>query len=93
MRIDLKRQAEQTHLRGAIAGEGSIGAEIARCLLQGGAHVILTTSRPTKQRWDYYRRMYKLHGAKNSRLTVIPYNAASMQDTDNLAKYLFDRRG
>ena len=75
------------------AGEGSIGAEIMRCMLSAGAWVIVTTSRPTPERWSYYRGLYKRYGGKSSKLTVLPYNAGSVQDTDQLIEYLFDSKG
>ena len=61
------------------AGVGSIGGEVARCLLLGGCHVVVTTSRASRARWEMYRDIYQKYGGKDAKLTVVPYNGASQQ--------------
>jgi len=75
------------------AGAGSIGAEVARCLLLGGCHVVVTTSRPTRARWEMYRKLFKSYGGKGGKLTVVPFNGASMNDVEQLVNYMFDPKG
>lgn len=72
------------------AGMGSIGAEILRGLISGGAKVIVTTSRFSKSVTEYYQNMYARYGAKGSTLTVVPFNQGSKQDVDALIKYIYD---
>lgn len=70
-------------------GKGSIGIEVVKALIEGGASVIVTTSRFSKSATDYYRKIYEEHGSKYSRLVVVPYNAASYRDTKNLVDYIY----
>ncbi|KAI8855120.1 acyl transferase domain-containing protein [Chytridium lagenaria] len=49
-------------------GKDSIGVEILKALLSGGARVIVTTSRFSKSVTEYYRSIYERHGSKGSRL-------------------------
>ncbi|CAI1780489.1 hypothetical protein SEUBUCD646_0P00590 [Saccharomyces eubayanus] len=72
------------------AGKGSIGAEVLQGLLQGGAKVIVTTSRFSKQVTDYYQSIYAKYGAKGSTLIVVPFNQGSKQDVEALIEYIFD---
>jgi len=67
-------------------GAGSIGLEVARCLLQAGCNVIVTTSRAARERFDMYRALYREYGGKGAKLTVIPFNGASSADCQSLAK-------
>ncbi|KAK5122533.1 hypothetical protein LTR85_003796 [Meristemomyces frigidus] len=75
------------------AGQGSIGAEVARSLLTGGATVILTTSRKISDAQDFYRQMYRECGARGSELFVLPYNQASMKDCRALVDYIYAESG
>lgn len=56
------------------AGAGSIGAEILQGLISGGARVIVTTSRYSREVTEYYQSMYTRHGSKGSCLIVVPFN-------------------
>lgn len=71
-------------------GAGSIGAEVLKGLLQGGAKVIITTSRFSKKVTDFYQQMYATYGAKGSTLVVVPFNQGSKQDVDALVEYIYD---
>ena len=59
------------------AGAGSIGAEILQGLISGGARVLVTTSRYSKEVTEYYQSLYTRHGSKGSCLIVVPFNQGS----------------
>ena len=72
-------------------GKGSIGAEILKGLLRGGAIVYATTSRPSNaQSNSYFQSIYDNHGAKGSKLIILPFNAASLRDVNALVKFIYD---
>eukprot|EP01114_Cavostelium_apophysatum_P006579 TRINITY_DN1795_c0_g1_i2.p1 TRINITY_DN1795_c0_g1~~TRINITY_DN1795_c0_g1_i2.p1 ORF type:complete len:3793 (+),score=1033.24 TRINITY_DN1795_c0_g1_i2:910-11379(+) len=71
-------------------GRGSIGFEILKFLLQGGATVICTTSRPTKANFDIYQSLYQKYAGKQGQLFVVPFNAGSHQDVDHLIEYIYN---
>ncbi|KAL8690259.1 MAG: hypothetical protein Q9218_004256 [Villophora microphyllina] len=75
------------------AGPGSIGAELVRGLLMGGARVIVTTSRPPSSTASFYREMFNTHGARGSELLVIPCNQASKQDCESLINHIYSDNG
>ena len=56
------------------AGAGSIGAQILQGLISGGARVLVTTSRYSREVTEYYQSMYTRHGSKGSCLIVVPFN-------------------
>jgi fatty acid synthase subunit alpha len=70
-------------------GRGSIGVEIVKALLDGGAKVFVTTSSYSEEICTYYRKVYQQHGSKGSELTVVPWNAASRQDIDALVNFIY----
>ena len=72
------------------AGVGSIGAEIVRGLLNGGARVIVTTSSYRPDSLRKYQDMYVKEGANGSELFVVPFNQGSQQDIDSLVSYIFE---
>lgn len=72
------------------AGAGSIGAEVLQGLISGGAHVIVTTSRFSREVTEYYQAMYARHGARGSQLVVVPFNQGSKQDVEALIDYIYD---
>ncbi|KAI6024835.1 hypothetical protein BKA83DRAFT_685883 [Pisolithus microcarpus] len=45
-------------------GKGSIGVEILKGLLSGGAHVVITTSRYSRSTVEYYQDIYQRFGAR-----------------------------
>ncbi|KAJ1737075.1 fatty acid synthase alpha subunit Lsd1, partial [Coemansia sp. Benny D160-2] len=70
-------------------GEGSIGAEILKGLLEGGAQVIATTSRFSEKTAKYFQSLYQTHGSRGASLTVVPFNQASRQDVIGLVEYIY----
>ncbi|RAL03095.1 putative 3-oxoacyl-synthase [Aspergillus ibericus CBS 121593] len=71
------------------ASPGSIGAEAIKGLLQGGAHVLVTTSRAISATADFYSTLYKRYGARGSKLILLPFNQASVQDCDALIDHIY----
>ncbi|KAJ1674527.1 fatty acid synthase alpha subunit Lsd1, partial [Spiromyces aspiralis] len=71
-------------------GKGSIGAEILCGVLAGGAKVIVTTSRYSREAIEYYQGIYQRYGAKGSSLIVVPFNQGSQQDVNALINYIYD---
>ena len=55
-------------------GKGSIGCEILKGLLAGGATVVVTTSRYNRKTVEYYQTIYQECGSRGSALTVVPFN-------------------
>lgn len=72
------------------AGAGSIGADILQGLLAGGAKVVVTTSRYSRQVTEYYQSIYARFGASGSTLIVVPFNQASKSDVSALVEYIYD---
>ncbi|OQD61360.1 hypothetical protein PENPOL_c017G03948 [Penicillium polonicum] len=75
------------------ASRSSIGSEILRGLLVGGANVIVTTSRFTTSNIDFFREMYVSHGARGSQLHVVSFNQGSHQDVNSLIGWIYDGLG
>ena len=74
-------------------GKGSIGVEILKGLLSGGAHVVITTSRYSRATVEYYQGIYQRFGSRGSALTVVPFNQGSKQDVEALVDYIFATLG
>ncbi|KAJ2386108.1 fatty acid synthase alpha subunit Lsd1, partial [Coemansia sp. RSA 2559] len=74
-------------------GNGSIGAEIVRGLLMGGAKVLATTSSYSYQAIQLFEHMYKTCGSRGSELVVVPFNQGSVQDVKKLIDFAFDKPG
>ncbi|KAI9851556.1 MAG: 3-oxoacyl-[acyl-carrier-protein] synthase [Thelocarpon superellum] len=72
------------------AGAGSIGAEVLQGLISGGAKVIVTTSRFSREVTEYYQAMYARYGSRGAQLVVVPFNQGSKQDVEALVRYIFD---
>ncbi|KAI1428071.1 putative fatty acid synthase alpha subunit FasA [Xylaria sp. FL1777] len=72
------------------AGAGSIGMEVVRGLLAGGARVIVTTSRTPAASGTAMAQAYKEVGARGSELILLPFNAASKRDVENLVAHIYD---
>lgn len=72
------------------AGAGSIGAEVLQGLISGGAKVVVTTSRFSREVTEYYQAMYARYGARGSQLVVVPFNQGSKQDVEALVDYIYD---
>lgn len=71
-------------------GPGSIGIEVVRMLLQGGARVIATTSGYSSSKIGMFRRVYEECGSRGSELIVLPFNQASSADVSALIDYVYD---
>ncbi|EEB09746.1 fatty acid synthase alpha subunit Lsd1 [Schizosaccharomyces japonicus yFS275] len=74
------------------AGAGSIGVQIVKGLLAGGARVIVTTSRYSRKVTEFYQSLFTRYGSRGSSLIVVPFNQASKQDVEALVKYIFDEK-
>ncbi|CUA68512.1 fatty acid synthase subunit beta, fungi type [Rhizoctonia solani] len=74
-------------------GKGSIGVEILKGLLQGGARVVITTSRYSRASVEYYQGIYHQCGSRDSSLTVVPFNQGSKQDVEALVDYVYSNLG
>ena len=74
------------------AGAGSIGAEVLQGLISGGAKVIVTTSRFSREVTEYYQSMYSRYGSRGSQLVVVPFNQGSNQDVEALVEYIYDAK-
>ncbi|KAI0067274.1 fatty acid synthase [Artomyces pyxidatus] len=74
-------------------GKGSIGVEILKGLLSGGAHVVITTSRYSRATVEFYQGIFQRHGSKGSALTVVPFNQGSKQDVEALVDYIYATLG
>lgn len=71
------------------AGAGSIGADILQGLLSGGAKVVVTTSRYSRQVTEFYQSIYTRFGASGSTLIVVPFNQASKTDVLALVDFIY----
>ena len=74
------------------AGAGSIGADVLQGLISGGAKVIVTTSRFSREVTEYYQSMYARYGSKGSQLVVVPFNQGSKQDVEAMIEYIYDTK-
>ncbi|KAF9532470.1 fatty acid synthase [Crepidotus variabilis] len=74
-------------------GKGSIGVEIVKGLLAGGAHVVITTSSYSRKTVEFYQAMYHAVGSRGSSLTVVPFNQGSKQDVEALVEYIYSTLG
>jgi fatty acid synthase subunit alpha len=70
-------------------GKGSIGVEVLKGLLAGGATVVVTTSRYSRDAVDYYKDIFHQFGSRGSKLVVVPFNGASKQDVEALVEYIY----
>ncbi|KDN47731.1 thiolase-like protein [Tilletiaria anomala UBC 951] len=71
-------------------GKGSIGLEMVKGLLAGGARVIITTSSYSRKTCEFYQNIYQEVGSRGSSLTILPFNGASKADVQSLADYIYD---
>lgn len=72
------------------AGPNSIGIVLLQSLLQGGARVVVTTTRAMPEAGPIYQEIFARHGTKGSRLVVLPCNQASKQDIEKLIAHIYD---
>ncbi|ORX74095.1 hypothetical protein DL89DRAFT_253981 [Linderina pennispora] len=74
-------------------GRGSIGSEILKGLLSGGARVAATTSSYSYRTTEYFEDMYRQYGSRGSELHVFPFNQGSVSDIDSLIQHIFGEGG
>lgn len=70
------------------ASKGSIAAAVVARLLDGGATVIVTTSRLDDDRLDFYKTLYRDNARFGAALWVLPANMASYADIDALVQWV-----
>ncbi|KAH8892338.1 thiolase-like protein [Thozetella sp. PMI_491] len=75
------------------AGPNSIGAEIVKGLLMGGAVVVVTTSRDIAVAQAFFQPIYTQWGSRGSQLFVLPFNQASVADCRQLVDYILGAKG
>ena len=75
------------------AGNGSIGSELVKNLLMGGATVVVTTSREISDAQPFFRSIYTKYGARGSELFVLPFNQGSVKDCRSLIEYIYSDSG
>ncbi|MBI2343739.1 MAG: SDR family NAD(P)-dependent oxidoreductase [Deltaproteobacteria bacterium] len=96
---DVVRQAVRMVLRDGLslagqvvlvtgAGPGSIGAEIAGYALQGGATVIVASSRLDQDRVLWWRERYQRDGARGATLVLLPANQGNQADCRSLVRWI-----
>lgn len=83
---------EGKHVLMTGAGAGSIGAEVLQGLVSGGAKVVVTTSRFSREVTEYYQSMYSRYGARGSQIVVVPFNQGSKQDVEALVEFIYDTK-
>ena len=74
------------------AGPESIAESIVVQLLEGGARVIVTTSRPTRERVRRFKGLYRSHAGRGAELHIVPFDQGSFEDIDALCDWLFASR-
>lgn len=74
-------------------GRNSIGAELVKALLEGGATVFVTTSSFNPSTTAAFRAIYEQHGSRGSRLFVVPFNQASKLDVQRLVSHIYATHG
>ncbi|KAI0380212.1 putative 3-oxoacyl-synthase [Hypomontagnella monticulosa] len=72
------------------AGPNSIGIVLLQSLLQGGARVLVTTSRTMPEAGPIYQEVFAKYGANGAKLVVLPCNQGSKQDIENLIAHIYD---
>lgn len=74
------------------AGTNSIGAELLKGLLAGGAQVMVTTNSFSSEAALKYQKIYQVHGSKGSKLVLVPFNQGSQQDVEALVDYIYNKQ-
>ncbi|KAL7620269.1 hypothetical protein AAE478_009262 [Parahypoxylon ruwenzoriense] len=72
------------------AGPNSIGIVLLQLLIQGGARVLVTTSRAMPEAGPIYQKIFASYGGNGSKLVVLPCNQGSKQDIENLITHIYD---
>ncbi|KAI7825086.1 acyl transferase domain-containing protein [Kickxella alabastrina] len=71
-------------------GNGSIGADIVRGLLSGGARVVATTSHFNRKSAQFFEDLYRTSGTRGSELILVPFNQGSINDIGGLVDYIYN---
>ncbi|CAK4219095.1 unnamed protein product, partial [Aphanomyces euteiches] len=72
-------------------GCDSIGSEVVKSLLEGGATVICTTSSFSSKSTKFFRSMYENHGARGSKLILFPFNQALLKDCGAIVVHIYEQ--
>lgn len=72
------------------ASKGSIGLNILKAVLSGGAKVVVTTSSYSSATARFYQELYVEYGGRGSRLVVVPFNQGSKRDVESLVSYIYE---
>ena len=72
------------------AGPNSIGITLLPSLLQGGARVVVVTSRKMSDAGPTYQKIFANYGSNGSKLVVLPCNQGSKQDVTNLIAHIYE---
>lgn len=75
------------------AGPQSIGSEVVKGFLTGGAKVIVTTSRTPSNAAKFFEKMYNENGSQGSQLIMVPFNQGSYRDCEAVIDYIYDESG
>ena len=70
------------------AGPNSIAEAVTQRLLEGGARVVVTTSRLSRPRLERYKALYRDHAGRGAELHVVPFDQGSFDDIDGLCAWL-----
>ncbi|KAJ2696776.1 fatty acid synthase alpha subunit Lsd1 [Coemansia sp. IMI 203386] len=74
-------------------GRDSIGTEIVRGLLSGGARVIATYYTHSLAAVRFFEQLYRENGARGSELVLVPFNQGSTSDIGQLVDYIYRDTG
>jgi len=72
-------------------GKGSIGVEVVKGFLSGGARIVIITSSYNHKTVEYYQSIFQSFGGRGSALTVVPFIRASRQDVEALINYICNK--
>lgn len=72
------------------AGPSSIAESIAARLLEGGATVVVSTSRMTPARVARFKALYRSHAARGAQLHVVPLDQGDLTAVDAFVDWAFD---
>ena len=75
------------------AGPGSIGINVVKGLLMGGARVIVTTSRSPSSIASFYQNIYNSNGSRGSELLLLPFNQGSVRDCEAVIDHIYNESG
>jgi fatty acid synthase, bacteria type len=71
------------------AGPDSIAEGVVAQLLEGGARVVVTTSRPKRARVARYKALYRAHAGRGAELHIVPLDQGNLADIDTLCAWLY----